>query len=214
MPKIVDPQLMKTKILDAAMAVFTEIGIHAATVSSIAKRSGLGKGTLYLYFESKEALTIALVQRVFEDLGKTAMPDRDFQTLDEFLQHVRSCMDLSEESAKSVHVFFEVFGPSFQSREFVDCISSYFDRLGIYYGDSLSSLQARGEVAPEIQPQASGRALASMIDGMSLHRGLFSLPQDRYHAMIDEMISIMAKGLRLEHAPSNPSETKQHSRKA
>lgn len=197
MPKIVDVDQMKAKILDAAMLVYAEEGIHVATVSTIAARSGLGKGTIYLYFESKEALTVALVQRVFADLGAISMPDRTFETLDGFLQHLRDSMDLSDERAAIIPVFFEVFGPSFQSGEFMESVAAYFDRQGTYYADIIAGLQKIGQVAPDVKPEASGRALASMVDGMSLHKGLFDLPPRRYRAMINDAISIIGDGLRI-----------------
>jgi AcrR family transcriptional regulator len=43
-------------ILDAALEVFAANGFAAARLDEVAERAGVGKGTLYLYFESKEAL--------------------------------------------------------------------------------------------------------------------------------------------------------------
>ena len=44
------------QILDAALAVFAEHGLAAARLEDIAKRAGLSKGTIYLYFPNKEEL--------------------------------------------------------------------------------------------------------------------------------------------------------------
>ncbi|WP_408010345.1 TetR/AcrR family transcriptional regulator [Pseudalkalibacillus sp. A8] len=41
-------------ILDAAKIVFSEVGYHKASVSRIAKKAGIGDGTVYLYFSNKE----------------------------------------------------------------------------------------------------------------------------------------------------------------
>ncbi|QGJ69914.1 Transcriptional regulator [Planctomycetales bacterium 10988] len=49
------------EIIDAASEVFAEQGFAAAKVEEIAKRAGVAKGTVYLYFESKEALFEGLV---------------------------------------------------------------------------------------------------------------------------------------------------------
>ncbi len=49
------------ELLDAAFEVFTEKGFSAARLEEIAARAGVGKGTLYLYFPSKEALLEALI---------------------------------------------------------------------------------------------------------------------------------------------------------
>ena len=50
------------EILEAALQVFAEKGFAAARMDEIAQRARVSKGTIYLYFESKEAVFRALVQ--------------------------------------------------------------------------------------------------------------------------------------------------------
>jgi AcrR family transcriptional regulator len=49
------------EIVSAALAVFAEKGFAAARLDEIAKRAGVSKGALYLYFETKEELFRAVV---------------------------------------------------------------------------------------------------------------------------------------------------------
>ncbi|MGB9792275.1 MAG: TetR/AcrR family transcriptional regulator [Thermacetogeniaceae bacterium] len=49
-------------ILEAAAQVFAEKGFYAATVEEIASRAGVGKGTVYEYFPSKDALFRAMLR--------------------------------------------------------------------------------------------------------------------------------------------------------
>lgn len=53
----------KDKILDAAVKEFAENGFHQTSVSAIAKEAGLGKGTLYWHFSSKDELFIEIIKR-------------------------------------------------------------------------------------------------------------------------------------------------------
>ena len=53
----------RIRILDAALKIFASRGFYNAKVSEVAKEAGVADGTIYLYFESKDALLIAL----FED---------------------------------------------------------------------------------------------------------------------------------------------------
>jgi len=46
----------------AALAVFVEKGFAATKLDDVAARAGVSKGTLYLYFDSKEALFKAVIQ--------------------------------------------------------------------------------------------------------------------------------------------------------
>tara|TARA_R110000868_G_scaffold120773_4_gene320621 strand:+ start:44 stop:688 length:645 start_codon:yes stop_codon:yes gene_type:complete len=57
------PEARPDEILEAALAVFGEQGFAAARVEDIARRAGLSKGAVYLYFASKEAMLNALVER-------------------------------------------------------------------------------------------------------------------------------------------------------
>jgi AcrR family transcriptional regulator len=56
------------EILDAALAVFAEKGFAAARMEDIAARAGVTKGTIYLYFPSKEEVFKTLVR---EHIGVT-----------------------------------------------------------------------------------------------------------------------------------------------
>jgi AcrR family transcriptional regulator len=62
-PRTQPPEVRREQILDAAVAVFTERGVAATAMSEIATRAGVAKGTLYLYFDSKELLVEALAAR-------------------------------------------------------------------------------------------------------------------------------------------------------
>ena len=53
---------MRDRIIRAALEVFAEKGFAAARMEDIAARAGAAKGTIYLYFPSKEAVFEALVR--------------------------------------------------------------------------------------------------------------------------------------------------------
>lgn len=54
-----------TGILDAAFRLFGTKGFYEAKMSEIADEAGIAKGTLYLYFTSKEQLFTAVTKRDF-----------------------------------------------------------------------------------------------------------------------------------------------------
>lgn len=51
------------EVLDAALDLFIERGFASTRVEDIAKRAGISKGAVYLYFPSKEAILEGLVRR-------------------------------------------------------------------------------------------------------------------------------------------------------
>jgi AcrR family transcriptional regulator len=61
------PEERRADIMAAAVEVFSEKGLEAATVADITRAAGVAKGTFYLYFVSKEHLLAALRERLVED---------------------------------------------------------------------------------------------------------------------------------------------------
>jgi len=58
----------KRDILLSARSVFADNGFHRATVDQIAQRAEVAKGTIYLYFENKEAILAELVLQALAEL--------------------------------------------------------------------------------------------------------------------------------------------------
>lgn len=56
----------KKQIINAAEDVFMQKGFDHARMDDIAEETGLSKGTLYLYFKSKEDLITAILDRMFQ----------------------------------------------------------------------------------------------------------------------------------------------------
>jgi AcrR family transcriptional regulator len=60
----------KERILAAAREVFFETGIRPATVDAIAARAAVAKGTVYLYFETKETILAHLLLEGLDSLNQ------------------------------------------------------------------------------------------------------------------------------------------------
>jgi AcrR family transcriptional regulator len=59
-------QARRQQILDAAATCFVREGFHGTSISTISKAAGMSAGHIYHFFESKEAIIGALVQRKLE----------------------------------------------------------------------------------------------------------------------------------------------------
>ena len=60
----------RERILDAATAVFADRDFHRVLVSEVATRAGVGKGTVYLYFPTKDDLHRAALEGSLERLAE------------------------------------------------------------------------------------------------------------------------------------------------
>ena len=61
------------KISEAALQEFQEHGIHQASFNRIIRASGLSKGAVYYYFDSKEDLVQTMISRITHDLEPRLM---------------------------------------------------------------------------------------------------------------------------------------------
>lgn len=67
MPKIVDEQTREAtrrRIIAEAASEFARLGFEQANINTIAEQAGIGKGTIYLYFENKRELFLAMLRQI------------------------------------------------------------------------------------------------------------------------------------------------------
>lgn len=76
-----DKLLRRQAILSAATALFAAHPEQLGSVDDVARQSGLAKGTLYLYFRTKEEIYLAVHEQ---------QTHRFFETLESLLAHERS----------------------------------------------------------------------------------------------------------------------------
>ena len=60
----------KQKLIDAAAALFGEVGYHGTNAKAIAARAGVATGSFYRYFRDKKALFMAVCYRNEEEIGQ------------------------------------------------------------------------------------------------------------------------------------------------
>jgi len=70
-PKIIDKLEKRSQILDAAMRVFAQKGVNGAKIADIAEAAGIGKGTVYEYFQSKDEIISASFRYFMDTMGET-----------------------------------------------------------------------------------------------------------------------------------------------
>jgi AcrR family transcriptional regulator len=91
------PSERPSEILEAALAAFAENGLSGTRVEDIADRAGVSKGTIYLYFSSKEEIFKEAVRdkvaRTVDALSEAAGPGEPLEQLlgflDAYWRHLR-----------------------------------------------------------------------------------------------------------------------------
>lgn len=86
-PKIVDKEKRKKEIALATLEIFAEKGFEAASMSQIAKLAGVGKGTIYEYFESKEELIMSAIKAWVEAVQSEV--EKQMEGIDDPVERLR-----------------------------------------------------------------------------------------------------------------------------
>jgi len=83
----------RSAIIDAALEEFTAQGFTAAKLDDVAIRAGIGKGTIYLYFDSKERLLEEVVRKNLfpnRDIAESYIAKMDGTAAEILAQHFRN----------------------------------------------------------------------------------------------------------------------------
>lgn len=114
----------REEILDAALVCFREKGFHAASMSSIARAFGMSAGHIYNYFDSKEAIIAALVDRWVEEYVKK--PPFPIE-LDAHLQYEKMLESVKSELSENIDgcdkaLLFEIAAESLRNEKIAESI--------------------------------------------------------------------------------------------
>jgi len=166
----------RDEILSAAKRVFAISGFHATTMADVAREAGVSYGTIYWYFDSKEALFYALMdaeeQALRAHIGQSVM-ERAMQTedreiaLDAIKQAIRATLEFFELDRDAARLLFR------DSLSFGDDFAQHL--LGIYerfIGDievAIRAAQGAGKIV-DLPSRMVAFAVAALIGQVALRR--------------------------------------------
>src|SRR6201996_3274769 len=163
-----DPEQTKRNILEVATQEFSAMGLTGARVDAIAERTNTTKRMLYYYFESKEGLYQAVLEKV----------DGDIRALEQDL-HV-SELDPDEGMRKLVEFTFDSHD---RHRDFVRLITienihgaKYVEQLKTFKNrnasttETIEDLLARGVASGQFRSDVDAIDLHLLISSLCFHR--------------------------------------------
>lgn len=157
------------QILEAASSVFSRLGFNRARMDDIARESGLAKGTLYLYYRSKDALIRALLERIF------AWGRRDLEAaLAVEGPASERLVELSRRMSKEVErlsvllpIWFEFYAVAARNEAVKPFVKRYFEE----YRAALESVVQEGIASGEFREVDAAEAavtIISLFEGVTL----------------------------------------------
>jgi AcrR family transcriptional regulator len=145
----------RARLLEAAEHVFADAGYHEASIVRITERAGIGLGTFYLYFDSKQSIFEALVL----DLNR-----RVRHSMAEAMQGASSRLE-AERAGFAGFFRFTAAHPALyrvvREAEFVspETLRLHYTRIVEGYEAGLRAAQGAGDVDPGLDPQVTAWSL-------------------------------------------------------
>ena len=155
----------RRRLLDAAAAEFATKGFDGARVDDISLAAGLGKGTIYNYFESKQEVFREVVLAWFTRITETLEPvPEDAPIRDQLLSVLQADMRVSSEIEDFARVMYrEALRPD---RDEAAALLPAVDPSD----EAIEAAITRGQQAGEIRTDRSAteltRVLRSLVSGL------------------------------------------------
>lgn len=160
---------VKEKIVQAAITTFSKYGYDKTRMDDIAKSAKLGKGTLYLYFKSKEELFYAIsensIKELKEQLSKLFSKKEDLvHDAEKFYDQYRNLIHDSEK------VSFEIIAESSRNPKLRKAL--YEQRMKVYdiVIDYLRRQIEKGFFRKDMDVNAIASGLVALYDGLTISK--------------------------------------------
>ena len=187
----------RQKILDSALAVFSQKGFHASNVSDVAAHAGVSQGTIYWYFNSKEELFDAAIMGFFAGFGaEMGAILQEGGTATAKLRALANSMDDFVVNAQQVFGVFLGYWASSQDRQ--GSAKFWVDLLHEYTGGVVSIIQEginAGEFR-EIDAEALVWAISAAYDGLAAY--MMFVPDINIRRVSRVFIDTLLRGLQAE----------------
>lgn len=171
--KIIDKQEKKNQIVLAAIETFVLKGFEKTTINEIAQAAGIGKGTIYEYFKSKEEVIhfafkyfMNVMAIDFEQILLAEISARD--KLEQILRAVADFVNPVTEPF--LRLMFNFWGEAMRATDsknlFLNDLHKYYISYKSIFADIIIEGMGDGSFKKNINPEAFAGIIVGMLDGL------------------------------------------------
>jgi AcrR family transcriptional regulator len=177
----------RQKLLDAAESVFAEHGYHEASIVKITEAAGVGQGTFYLYFATKQDVFDELVRDLNRRVRR-AMKEASSQGATRLEQELLGFRAYFRFTADHPALYRIIRQAEFVSPKM---LRYHYDRLSAGYVEALREAVERGEIA-DLNPEVAAWALMGMGELVGMRWILWESAGEMPGAVFEELARIVA----------------------
>jgi AcrR family transcriptional regulator len=177
----------RQRVLEAAESVFAEHGYHDASIVKITEAAGVGQGTFYLYFGSKQDVFDELVR----DLNRRvrhAMKEASSQGKTRIEQELLGFRAYFRFTAEHPALYRIIRQAEFVSPEM---LRYHYERLSAGYVEALRAAAKQGEIA-DLDPEVAAWALMGMGELIGMRWILWEEVREMPKPVLDELARIIS----------------------
>lgn len=143
---VVGSQNTRDAILDATDRLLTRFGYKKMTIDDLAAEVGIGKGSVYLHFSSKEEIALSHIDRIIERLKRRlreiAAEDKpvDERVCEMLIERVLFRFDSVQHYTQSLNELLSVLRPKLLERR-----KKYFNEEARIFADVIANGQSNGD---------------------------------------------------------------------
>lgn len=197
MPKRVDKHEKRKGIGAAAVRVFRQLGYHYTRMADVAAAAGVGKGTLYEYFQNKADILRFAFDEYFGSFraGAAAAMDEVDTPAGKLLALMRFALVHADEWEDHCAVYVDYLGTDRSTKtETPISLEHIYGEMLVLLRELVLQGQSAREIREYLDPDATAELLLSIFDGIVLHRVLDKPRCDTksvHHAAMD----VVSRGL-------------------
>jgi|SRR5215469_13224320 len=184
------------EILEAARTVLGRFGIEGTTIDRTAKEAGIGKGTIYLYFQAKEELVHAAIKEGIRALNAEMVraDDPSLAPIERLRHLIRAGFRVQASNEDFLRTFIlgnslQIEPDSSRGREYIALYRQYLDWLAALIQDGIDKGAVR-----TIDPQFAATMLSEMMTA-SLRRRVLGITSTPIEKDADKVVELFLKGV-------------------
>lgn len=162
---------VRERIIRAAVESFTQTGYDKTKMDDIAKRLDLSKGTLYLYFKSKEDLFIAICEHNIqksdqEDMGFFQKKENVASDAEQIYDNIR------KREQGNDRVMLEMVTESARNPKLRKAMAELHTKVHKHVEENINKKIDKGFLRKDVDAASLAIALVALYDGLAVNRML------------------------------------------
>jgi AcrR family transcriptional regulator len=207
MPRIVDKEKKRKQIAKAAIDIFAWKGFEQTTIQEIADAAGIGKGTFYEYYETKEDIMGDIARELFRQSQE--LVDNSYMKIkdprEKLILLINESLRITEDVEGMTLVYMELWlhnkrkGEYIASMKFMEEVHESQKKL---FSMILKEGVDAGIYRTDIDCDAMAKYIMSALDGIAMHHMMIQKKFD-VQTVSDEFMKCLFNGILL-----NPDKVK------